>query len=275
MIRLIACDLDGTLLHTDRTVSPRTVELINTVQQAGIRFVPASGRQLSNMTNVLEQLDFRGTVLSANGALAVDVPELTVHHQTLIDVAAIQQMVSMMKQRVPEFRVAVSRDLGQIIIGEHGYTENMNPLDGEPPTAGVAEATAEELLVEPTLKVIAQAPGWSISDLFDLAISCNVSGITAVDGGATFLEFQGENVSKGTGLARLCEGQGIDSSEVLAIGDWLNDLEMLEWAGVPVAVANAHPDIRARAVHITASNNDDGVAQVLTDVLNGRFAATN
>ena len=79
----------------------------------------------------------------------------------------------------------------------------------------------------------------------------------------TLLEISAAGVSKASALARLCESRGIDRSDVIAFGDMPNDLPMLAWAGYSVAVANAHPDVRAAADEVTASNDESGVALVL------------
>ncbi|WP_051209044.1 HAD family hydrolase [Propionicicella superfundia] len=271
MIRLIASDFDGTLLRSDKTVSERTHRLIRDVADAGILFVPASGRQLSNLAEPLARLGFAGTVLAANGALGIDVPDLTVRHSIEMRADAARMIIARLKEQVPSLRIAVARELSRQVVGEHGYTDLAGPADGEPPTPGLPEETIEELLALPTLKILARAPGWTIQALYELAASFEVPGVAVCDGGAPFLEIQAEGVNKGTGLARLCDALGIERSQVLAIGDWLNDLEMLEWAGSAVAVANAHPRALALADHVAPSNDEDGVASVLAAVLDGRF----
>lgn len=274
MIRLIASDLDGTLLRDDKTISDWTRRVIHDVQDAGIRFVLASGRQLSNISETVERLDFEGTVLAANGALCIDVPDMTVRRSTEMDVDSMHAIIDQLRERVPSLRIAVSRDLGRTVVGEIGYDALNGPDDHERTTRGIPEEPAEDLLSIPTLKILARAPEWRVHDLYELAVSLAVPGITVIDGGAPFLEIVGEGVSKGSGLAALCASLDIDASEVLAIGDWLNDLEMLEWAGSAVAVANAHPQTLAVADRITASNNDDGVAATLAEIVAIQTAAT-
>ncbi len=267
MIRLIATDLDGTLLRSDKTISEQTYGLVHALIDAGVMFVPASGRQFYSMTRVLRQLDFAGTVLSANGAIAVTIPEEQVRFAIELQVEPMRAIIGRLKEQVPTLRVAAVRDIGRVLLGEIGYPALMLPGDHDRGDQGVPEAPLDVVLSEPTVKLVARAPGWTIPELYELATSFDVPGVTVTDAGAPFIEILGEGVTKQTGLRTLCELEGIDPSEVMVFGDWINDVEMLQWAGTGIAVANAHPEALAAADRITGSNNDDGVAQVLAEVL--------
>lgn len=267
MIRLIATDLDGTLLRSDKTISEQTYCLVHALMDQGIMFVPASGRQFYSMTRVLRQLDFTGTLVSANGAIGVTLPEEQVRFAVELQVEPMRQIIGRLKEHVPTLRVAAVRDIGRVLLGEHGYVELMNPGDHDRGDKGVPEAPLDEVLSEPTVKLVARAPGWTIPQLHELAVSLAVPGVSITDAGAPFIEILGEGVTKQTGLQTLCELEGIDAGEVLAFGDWINDVEMLQWAGTGVAVANAHPEALAAADRVTSDNDDDGVALVLAEVL--------
>lgn len=99
-----------------------------------------------------------------------------------------------------------------------------------------------------------------------------LQGFKASLSGAPFIEITGAGVSKASALAAMCADLGIESNEVMALGDAHNDLEMLRWAGIPVAPANAQPEVKAIATEITASNDDDGVALAIERVLAGLHA---
>ncbi|WP_051208730.1 HAD family hydrolase [Propionicicella superfundia] len=267
MIRLVATDLDGTLLRSDKTISVETYRIVHALVDSGVLFVPASGRQFYSMTRILRQLDFAGTLISANGANAVTLPDETVRFSVELQVEPMRELVGRLKQQVPTLKVAAVRDIGRTLLGEYGYVDLMRPGDHDRGDQGVPEASLAEVLSEPSVKVVARAPGWTIPDLYELARSFEVPGVNVTDAGAPFIEILGEGVTKQSGLQRLCDLEGIDASEVMAFGDWINDIEMLRWAGTGVAVANAHPDALAAADAITASNDADGVAQVLAELL--------
>lgn len=267
MIRLVATDLDGTLLRTDKTISDETYRVVHALIDRGVMFVPASGRQFYSMTRVLRQLDFAGTLLSANGANAVTLPDETVRFSVELQVGPMTELVMRLKEKVPTLRIAAVRDIGRVLLGEHGYAELMNPGDHDRGDQGVPEAALSDVLSEPSVKVVARAPGWAITDLYELAKSFDVPGANVTDAGAPFIEILGAGVTKQSGLQRLCELEGIDASEVMAFGDWINDIEMLQWAGVGVAVADAHPALLAIADRTTLSNDADGVTVVLAELL--------
>lgn len=273
MIRLIATDLDGTLLRSDKTISADTYRLVHALVEQGVMFVPASGRQFYSMTRVLRQLDFAGTLISANGAIGVTLPDEQVRFAVELQVEPMQAMVTELKAHVPTLRVAAVRDIGRVLLGETGYVELMQPGDHDRGDKGVPEASLAEVLSEPTVKLVARAPGWTIPQLHKLAESFEIPGVSVTDAGAPFIEILGAGVSKETGLRTLCELEGIDASEVMAFGDWINDIEMLQWAGTGIAVANAHEQTRAAADRVTASNDDDGVALVLAELLATQPAA--
>lgn len=274
MIRLVATDLDGTLLRSDKTISDETYRIVHELIDRGVMFVPASGRQFYSMTRVLRQLAFAGTLLSANGANAVTLPDETVRFSVELQVGPMTELVTRLKEEVPTLRIAAVRDIGRVLLGEYGYAELMNPGDHDRGDQGVPEASLADVLSEPSVKVVARAPGWAITDLYELARSFDVPGVNVTDAGAPFIEILGEGVTKQSGLQRLCELEGIDASEVMAFGDWINDIEMLQWAGVGIAVADAHPDVIAIADRTTLSNDADGVAVVLAELLDTVDATT-
>lgn len=267
MIRLVATDLDGTLLRSDKTISTETYQIVHEIMDAGILFVPTSGRGFGSMATVLKQLDFSGTLVSANGAVGATLPDEEVRFAVELQVEPMTELVHLLKREVPELRVAAVRDIGRGLVVEQGYAAMMNPGDHGLFDLDVPEVPLDDVLSEPSVKLVARAPGRAIPELHELALSFGIPGVNVTDAGAPFIELLGEGVTKSTGLATLCELEGIDPSEVMTFGDWVNDIEMLEWAGVGVAVANAHPQALAAADRVTASNDDDGVALVLSELL--------
>ena len=117
--------------------------------------------------------------------------------------------------------------------------------------------------------LIVRHPTMPIEDLWAITREIAGDAATATHSGAPFIEVSATGITKASALAHLCDRLGIAQSETIAIGDMPNDLPMLAWAGHSVAVANAHPEVRAAANEITASNEDDGVAQVLERLING------
>jgi hydroxymethylpyrimidine pyrophosphatase-like HAD family hydrolase len=126
-----------------------------------------------------------------------------------------------------------------------------------------------DVLGAPSLKLVIRHPSVPIPEIFAALQSLGLTGFEATLSGAPFVEVMAQGVTKATGLAQVCTRLDVDRSEVLAFGDALNDLEMLQWAGHGVAVANAIDVVRDAADEVTSANTEDGVAQVIERMLAG------
>src|SRR5690606_6731361 len=123
------------------------------------------------------------------------------------------------------------------------------------------------VLAEPSLKLILRHSELAVDAVADRLARLGLDGFEVTRSGAPFLEVMAQGVSKAWGLARLCDRLGITAEEVVAFGDAPNDVELLTWAGRGVAVANAAEVTRTAADEVTASNEDDGVAGVLEQLV--------
>ncbi|MFE1769938.1 Cof-type HAD-IIB family hydrolase [Streptomyces sp. NPDC059008] len=277
--RLIATDLDGTLLHDDKTVSDRTIAALAAAERAGIEVFFVTGRPARWMGPVSDHVHGHGLAICANGAAVVDLHRggRIVEVNPLERTAALQ-VVDALRNAAPGTSFAVERTSG--IHYEPQYPPLL--LD---PTACVAPA--EKLLAEdfvapldgtdggapdfpdqPVIKLLAHHPELE-PDAF-LALARKAAGDLASftrSSPTALLEISGSGVSKAGTLAHCCAERGITPDEVVAFGDMPNDIEMLTWAGTSYAMANAHPEVLAATTHRTASNNDDGVAIVIEEIL--------
>ncbi|MFE0186996.1 Cof-type HAD-IIB family hydrolase [Streptomyces sp. NPDC058989] len=277
--RLIATDLDGTLLHDDKTVSDRTIAALAAAERAGIEVFFVTGRPARWMAPVSDHVHGHGLAICANGAAVVDLHRggRIVEVNPLERTAALQ-VVDALRNAAPGTSFAVERTSG--IHYEPQYPPLL--LD---PTACVAPA--EKLLAEdfvapldgtdggapdfpdqPVIKLLAHHPELE-PDAF-LALARKAAGDLASftrSSPTALLEISGSGVSKAGTLAHCCAERGITPDEVVAFGDMPNDIEMLTWAGTSYAMANAHPEVLAATTHRTASNNDDGVAIVIEEIL--------
>ena len=136
-----------------------------------------------------------------------------------------------------------------------------------PARGSIPRADALAFLSEPVTKLVLQHPEISQPELHQVAAGLGGEKIEACYSGAGLVEISAAGVTKGAALAELCAELGIDSSETIAFGDMLNDISMLEWAGRGIAVANAHAEVLAIADEVTTSNDEDGVALVLEQML--------
>ncbi len=257
--RLVASDLDGTLLRSDGTVSDRTVAAIATCEAAGATVVLATGRPPRWIHAIGEKLDHRGIAVCANGALVYDLHRREVVSSDTIDLGVAAQIVERVRRDWPGavFAVESVAHLGL----EPGWPVNF------PLPEGTRVGDAMELLTSPPVKILARLDGHAI----EAALAHTAQELTGLaevtwSGGQHLLEMSAPGITKGVALAALAERLGIPASAAIAFGDMPNDLGMLRWAGRGLAVANAHETVRAAADGVVGSNDEDGVAVELEAV---------
>ncbi|GFE15513.1 hydrolase [Streptomyces glebosus] len=285
--RLIATDLDGTLLHDDKTVSDRTIAALAAAERAGLEVFFVTGRPARWMGVVSDHVHGHGLAICANGAAVVDL------HRggRIVEVSPLErttarQVVDALRSAAPGTSFAVERtggihyepqypplllDPAAIVAPAEklladDFVPPLGPEDAEPdgPDGGSAPAFPDQ----PVIKLLAHHPELD-PDAF-LALAHTAAGDLATftrSSPTALLEISGPGVSKAGTLARCCAERGIAPEEVVAFGDMPNDIAMLSWAGTSYAMANAHPDVLAATTRRTASNNDDGVAAVIERIL--------
>jgi Cof subfamily protein (haloacid dehalogenase superfamily) len=270
--RLIATDLDGTLLRDDKSVSPRTVAALAAAEKAGIEVFFVTGRPARWMEVVSDHLHGHGLAICGNGAAVVDLREGPGRHRfaTIREVghANARETVRLLREAAPGTLFAVEQTYA--FHQEHAYPK----LFVETPDS---YGDADELLAPggvtaslPVLKLLAFHPELA-PDAFLAVARAAVGDRVAVtrSSPSALLEISGPGVSKASTLALCCEERGISPAEVVAFGDMPNDVEMLTWSGQAYAMGNAHPDALRAAGRQTAGNNEDGVAIVIEKILAG------
>ena len=258
-IRLVASDLDGTLLRSDGSVSERTLAALARTVAAGIRFVLVSARSPGWLAPEAERLGLDGIGICCNGAVVYDYEAERVLIHRPLEPETAREIVHGMRLAAPGVVFGCERPSG--FIAEPAYRPLFRPPDSIP------RADALAFIGEPLTKLVLQHPELSQIELHAVADELAGERVEVCYSGAGLVEVAAAGVTKGAALADLCAELGIDASETIAFGDMLNDVSMLEWAGRGIAVANAHPDLLAVADEVTASNDEDGVALVLERVL--------
>jgi len=260
-VRLVATDLDGTLVRTDGTISRRSCEALRAAEAAGIVVALVTGRPPRWLAPVAEATGHTGVAVCANGAILYDLHQERVIDSTLLDPETLREVARRLRAAVPGLRFAV--EYGADFGHEPGYRHYWAIGD-----VAVRVGAAEAILDRPAPKLLALHPSMSPDELLATAVDVIGAevGVTCSSHEA-LLEISAAGVTKATALAGLAERVGIGAAEVVAFGDMPNDLPMLAWAGRAVAVANAHPEVLGAADEVTASNDDDGVALVVERIL--------
>ena len=257
-MRLAAIDLDGTLLRSDGTISPRTRAAIRRVRDAGVTVVIVTARGPANVVELARDVGIEGSAICSNGALVVDLASGAVVEERLLETEVAVRLVHGLRERLPGIVFAVEH---HVFSHEPGFSA----WGWEPPT-GTRVADAVELLGDPATKLILRHTGHEIDVIAAIAGELAGGGATVVASGSEAVEVTAAGVNKASALADIAAGLGIDAADVIAFGDYPNDVPMLAWAGHGVAMANAHADALAIADEVTASNDEDGVALVLERV---------
>lgn len=266
-VRLVATDLDGTLLRDDRSVSPRTRAALAAARAAGVVVVPVTARQPIGLRILTEDAGFTEWAVCSNGSLGVHLGTGEVLFEESLPVAAQQRLVAALAERLPGLVHVSVRDAGEGFIAQAGYAALATYDDHKRDLPAMGAHTLEEVLAEPSLKLVVRHPEVPALELFELVSGLGHQDVAVTHSGAPFVEVMAPVVSKAWGVARLCEWLGVAREDVVAFGDAHNDVEMLRWAGHGVAMAHAVPEARAVADEVTASNADDGVAVVLERLL--------
>ena len=258
--RLVATDLDGTLLRRDGTLSDRTRRTLAAIVAAGAELVIVTARPPRYVRAVADELGLRGTAICANGAISYDLAsgEWTVRRP--LPVATAQRVAAALAAPGVGFAV----ETGARLVYEPGYGRRD---DGDIRLAVPAMAELWRL-GQPIGKLLVWSAALTGDALLTTARSRLGAEVTCThSGGSGLLEVSAAGATKAAALAQLCASRGISATDVMAFGDMPNDLDMLDWAGTGYAVANAHPSVLAARPTHTAANDDDGVAQILEALL--------
>ncbi|WP_309570664.1 HAD family hydrolase [Deinococcus sp.] len=265
--RLIATDLDGTLLRSDLSVSARTRAALDAARAAGIHVVPVTARQPRGVGVIAEQAGFTDWALCGNGAHGLHLGTGKTLFAAHVAADVQRGLALALAERVPGTLFVSVREGGEVFVAQDGYAEIAHVQDHKREPADMGAHPLDDVLEQPSLKFIVRHPELTPRELLPHVHALNLSGFAVTHSGAPFLEVLAEGVSKAWGLERLCAHLGVQRSEVLAFGDAPNDAEMLAWAGRGVAVSTADAEARDAADEFTSSNDEDGVAAVIEALL--------
>ncbi|AFM19688.1 HAD-superfamily hydrolase, subfamily IIB [Mycolicibacterium chubuense NBB4] len=261
---LIATDVDGTLLDDDEDVSPRTRAAIRAAVDAGTQFVLATGRPPRWITPVVEQLGFAPMAVCANGAVIYDPAADRIVSARTLSSDVLGELAEIAARVIPGAGLAVER-VGRSahdaatpqFVSSPGYEHAwLNPDN--------TEVSVEDLLGAPAVKLLIRKAGARSADMAAaLARHIGIEGDITYSTNNGLIEIVPLGISKATGIEELARPLDIDAANIVTFGDMPNDVPMLDWAGLGVAMGNAHPDALAAADEVTATNAEDGVARVL------------
>lgn len=271
--RVLATDLDGTLLRPDLTVSDTTRRALREVMDAGVHVVFVTGRPPRWMRVVAQETGHAGTAICANGAVQIDLAAEQVISRTTLERPATLDVVRGLRDSYgSDVHFAVER-VAVAAMPLDGSTDEFaleSGYRGRLPVPSFApRLPLDELLGLPDLvKLLARLEGGDRAGFLPTAVELAAGRLEVThSSNDLLLEFGPRGVTKATALADLVESLGLTRDDVVAVGDMPNDLHMLDWAGVGLAVADGHETVRTTADHEIPGPSDDGIAQICRAML--------
>ncbi len=257
--KLVATDLDGTIVPWDGIITDRTVAALQAVEKLGVPVVFVTGRPPRWMSEVAERTGHTGVAICANGALLYDL-----HTEEIVEVFPLSVEVGLdvarrLREALPDIAFAVETLDG--FSHEESYEARWDVNTAR------EIAAIETIYAEPAVKLLARHSAMGSDELLGRAreVVGDLAELTH-SSKSGLLEISAAGVSKATTLAKICAERGIDAADVLAFGDMPNDLPMLAWAGTSYAVSGGHPEVLASVELLAAAPEDHGVARILEDV---------
>ncbi|MES5824479.1 HAD family hydrolase [Streptomyces sp. RG80] len=263
---LIATDLDGTLLRGDDTLSDRSLAALARVAEAGARHLVVTGRPAPRVRPLLDDLGSTGLAVCGQGAQVYDAGADRLLWSVTLDRELAETALGKIEAEVGQVYAAVDQDgVDGLTLIEPGY------LMPHPTLPAVRVDRRDDLWCEPISKVLLRHPSLSDDELAATARGVVGSLATVTMSGPGTVELQPCGITKATGLALAAEHLGLGPQQTIAFGDMPNDIPMFDWAAHGVAMANAHPELKAVADETTLSNEDDGIAVVLERLFQGNL----
>jgi hydroxymethylpyrimidine pyrophosphatase-like HAD family hydrolase len=262
--KLLALDIDGTILDHDAAMSEPVREAVQAVAASGVHVVLATGRSLHGTLPVLDRLGLlEGWAVCSNGTVTMRLDPSLPEGYELSEVVTFDPSpaLKLLREHLPTALFAVEE------VGR-GFrlTAPFPPgeLDGEEVIVDF-----ERLLDGPASRVIVRSPEHTSADFLALTEELGLHGVNYFVGWTAWLDLAPAGVSKASALEQVRQRLGVDRVATMAVGDGRNDLEMFSWAARSVAMGNSEPDVKAAADEVTEGVEADGVAAVLRGLLNG------
>jgi len=256
--RLVATDLDGTLLHSDGQVSARTRSVLDQLDAAGVPVVFTTGRPVRWMEELWDEVGGHGLAICSNGGIVYDVADRRVRDFSAVPRAVGIEVAERVRDLVPGTTFAVEHTAGW--ASEDAFPRHPDDRDSH-------RGAWESIYTDDVVKVLATHRELDPED-FWRRVDDAVGDLVTTTWSSTFalVEISAAGVTKASTLATIAGEMGLGPADVVAFGDMPNDLPMLEWAGTSYAMANAHPTVRGLADHLAPHHDEDGVATVLADL---------
>ena len=271
---MIALDIDGTLVHDDGFLSPEVIREVQRVRSLGHQIVVATGRSATNAIPVVRELGIdSGFVVCSNGAVTIEIDHADPRGYRTHEVITFEprEVLTKLIDSLPNAHFAVEDADGSYRFHKPFPAYALGQKNVETPL--------DALMSHPVSRVVVLSPEHDAEEFVDLISTIGLHSVSYAIGYTAWLDIAPEGISKGSALEKLRQQQGIHSHQVIAVGDGRNDIAMFEWAavggGISFAMAQGPDEVRAAALEVTSSVEDDGVARVLSGFEGILFSRAN
>jgi len=267
-MRMVACDLDGTIVCAGGTISARTLAALAECERLGIHVVFVTGRPPRWMDTIVAMTGHQGLALCGNGAAVLDLATNEVVSSNGLSAEAVLETAARLRRHIPGIAFALET--------LNGYRREAEYLPLHQAAIEAATGSLDELLIDcpVVIKLLGRQarPHYGMLDSDGLLAIARreLSGLVEVvhsDPASFMLEISAPGVTKASALAWLADSLGVSAADVVAFGDMPNDVPMLTWAGAGYAMADGHPEVLAATAFRAPPCAEDGVAQILERLL--------
>jgi Cof subfamily protein (haloacid dehalogenase superfamily) len=249
--KLLALDVDGTLLNDDGKLSKKTIEAVKKAYNSGVQVVISTGRSFYQTRPILDELGTEGILVSHNGATTLKTDSREILHEFSYDIQEVADIIGYCRKYDIHFSVCTAFDL--YVERMDDYQTNVFKKYNLVHTMHHDVLSLTEKVMKFTVDDQQRVDGWRDFKLRNLRKTSD----------GFFQDIIHPRAHKASALEQVLNILNLDRSEMIAIGDYYNDLEMIEFAGLGIAMGNAPDDLKAKADVVTTSNNKDGVFHAL------------
>jgi Cof subfamily protein (haloacid dehalogenase superfamily) len=254
--KLIALDVDGTLLNDEYVLTEKTKYAVKRANDAGAQIVLCTGRGPQNTLPLLDELDLAGIVITHNGAATIQSSDQSVLHQVAFRKEEIKPFIEYCREQKAHF--AINAPFEIYVEGQDEWIKAMYDKYLLYPIL-----TVDAIALDIDMVKLSAYSDQAAMDQIEADWRALNSPLSIIRSGHTFIDIMHAEASKGHALRRLAEESGIKQDEIMAIGNYYNDSEMIVYAGLGIAMSNSPEAVKLQANHLTGSNNEDGVYQAI------------
>ena len=289
MYKLIAIDLDGTLLNSYGIVSDENKKILKNAINNGIEIVLASGRSSNSVKNIANELGNLKYTICGNGSLVYDLQNEEIIYDKFIDKRKALQIISICEQNSIYYNVytenmVIAKTLENNVLFYH--QENANKTESKKTKINLVQdiysyvsnlknenilkftiSDRSNIIFNSIIRKLREIKNIDVLDVAHMSRKIIKSGTEDVSLDYYYTEITNEGVDKWNSIKWLCSKLGIAETDVMAIGDNINDKLMIENAGLGIAMGNSNPFIKSIADKVVANNNEDGVAEAISEIL--------